>query len=162
MMSLFQCLYLCFQSLLPRTCFFCGVLFEEEEPSPSLSAYSASSGFSADGDLPVTSSSCAFSTVFWDELPSSETSFIPSPLFGDGGGEWASFFTSWISPLWVHCGIVVSYSPFSCLTRLSPFVNRVHLLPNKYYCLCIIKESFSVSDTLFGLQRVVLNYSRYG
>ena len=59
------------------TCFFCGVLFEEEEPYPSSSADLASSGFSADGDSPMTSSSCAFSTVFWDELPSSETSFIP-------------------------------------------------------------------------------------
>ena len=110
------------------TCFFCRVLFEEEEPSPSLSADLASSGFSADGDSPTTSSSYAFSTVFWDELPSSETSFIPSPLFRDGGGEQASFFTSWISSGSIVAGVTppimsssssLLFSPFSHLTTAS-------------------------------------------
>ena len=76
---------------------------EEEEPSPSLSADLASSGFSADGDSPVTSSSCAFSTVFWDELPSSETSFIPlTPVRRQ---QWCTgLLLHFLDKQWVHCG----------------------------------------------------------
>ena len=124
MMSLFHCPYWCFQSLLSRPVSSVEFCLKKYPPLPCLATQpprvSLQLAPCPRHFLPVLPPESSGTNFHLQRLP-----FIPAPLFGNGGGEGTSFFTSLISGGSIVAGVTPtimssssssSFSPFSCLT----------------------------------------------